>query len=799
MDQKTLKVLEYNKILDRLADFTTSTLSRKQVFQLQPSKDLDEIKRLQAETSEAVSMVIRKGSAPIDGLKDITDALKRMEIGAVLNPKELLEIAHALRISRNMKRYAGEGRKPLSDGKQESYPILDAFIQDLLVLKRVEDHIASCIISEEEISDHASPALSSIRRQMRNVDNKIKDILNGIVHSSKYQKYLQESIVTVRGDRHVVPVKAEHKGQISGLVHDSSASGATLFVEPMAVVEANNQLRQLAIKEKNEIERILSELTEMVSEHSEAIQYNVEIIITLDFIFAKAKLSLALGAVEPIMNSQGYLDIKKARHPLLDPKTVVATDIYLGRGFDTLVITGPNTGGKTVTLKTIGLLTVMAQSGLHVPGDDRTELAVFHKVFADIGDEQSIEQSLSTFSSHMTNIVNILKDVDEHSLVLFDELGAGTDPVEGAALAMSILEYLHQVGARAAATTHYSELKLFALSTQGVENAACEFDVETLRPTYRLLIGVPGKSNAFAISRRLELDHNIIDRAKEFISQEDVKFEDIISNLEKNRQEAEQEKKNAVRYKQEARLLKEELDRQKEKLREQKAKLLDEARREARKIVQQAKQEAEDVVNELRKLQEEQELSERNKAIEQARLKLRNKSNEIDESLAKSVLPRKRYAKPPKNLKPGDPVEITTLNQKGSVISPPDASGEVQVQVGIMKINVHLSNLRLMQESKEHIVSQTGAGKIGMTKAARLSTELDLRGQMLDDALLNADKFLDDAALARLEQVTLIHGKGTGVLRSGIHTMLRKHRHVKSFRLGNYGEGESGVTLVELK
>jgi DNA mismatch repair protein MutS2 len=795
MDQKTLKVLEYHKILDKLAGLATSVLSKEKALNLYPTTDLNEIKHLQKETSEAVSMLIKKGSAPLAGLKDIRGAIKRAEIDAVLSPKELLEIAHALKIARNMKKYGG------ADRKEESYPILDMLIEELQIFKKLEDTITTCILNEEEIADNASLELSSIRRQMRNINNKIKDILNNIVHSSKYQKYLQEPIVTVRGDRYVIPVKSEHKGDVSGIVHDSSASGATLFIEPMAVVEANNELRSLRTKEKNEIERILSEMTYMVKEHAEGIKSNVKLIAHLDFIFAKAKLSLEWNAVEPNINDQQYIDIKKARHPLLDPQTVVATDIYLGKEFDTLVITGPNTGGKTVTLKTIGLFTLIAQSGLHVPASDGTELAVFKKVFADIGDEQSIEQNLSTFSSHMTNIIKILQKVDDESLVLFDELGAGTDPVEGAALAMSILDYLHQMGVRTAATTHYSELKLFALSTKGIENASCEFDVETLRPTYKLLIGVPGKSNAFAISSRLGLDYKIIERAKEFVSQEDVKFEDIISNLEQNRQAAEQEKEKAVRYKQEAEVLKNELIEQQNKLRLQREKLLNEARREARKIIEQAKEEAEELIQQIRKIQEETEEKERNRAIEQARSKLRDKLNTLDKSLAQSAMPKNGYAKPPANLKPGDDVLITNLNKKGSVIVPPDANGEVQVQVGIMKINVHISNLRLIEDENKSndIARNTGAGKIGISKSAHISPELDLRGQMLDDALLNTDKFLDDATLAGLKQVTIIHGKGTGVLRNGIHNMLKTNRHVKSFRLGKYGEGESGVTIVELK
>ncbi|WHH59060.1 endonuclease MutS2 [Petroclostridium sp. X23] len=793
MEDKALRVLEYNKILDRLAELANSVMSKERITKLSPITNIHEIAYLQKETTEAVSMIVKKGNAPLGGLSDIRGALKKAEIGSVLSPKELLEIAQSLRIARNTKRYAGEDRR------EEVYPILDNLIDALEIIKKLEDEITGCILNEEEIADNASSELSNIRRHIRNVNNKIKDTLNNIVHSAKYQKYLQEPIVTVRGERYVVPVKSDHKGDVAGVVHDSSSSGATLFIEPMAVVEANNELRQLRVKEKEEIERILYELTIMVQQHKEEIKSNVKIIIDLDVIFAKAKLSLDWNAVEPAINNKGHIDIKKARHPLLDPKTVVATDIYLGRDFDTLVITGPNTGGKTVTLKTIGLFTLMAQSGLHVPANDGTELAVFKKVFADIGDEQSIEQSLSTFSSHMTNIVNILNHVDEHSLVLFDELGAGTDPVEGAALAMSILEYLRQVGARTAATTHYSELKLFALSTDGIENASCEFDVQTLSPTYKLLIGVPGKSNAFAISGRLGLDDHIIQRAKEFISQEDVKFEDIISNLEKNRQIAEQEKELAVRYKRETEVLKNQLTIQKEKLEKQKEKMLEEARREARKIVQQAKEESDDIINEIRRIQQDTEEKERNKALEEAKNKLRHSLNKLDNSLTASVLPKKRYSKPPANLKPGDPVVILNLNQKGNVITPPDNNGEVLVQVGIMKINVHVSNLNLAQDESNHTVSRTGAGKIRMQKAASVSTELDLRGQLLDEALLNSDKFLDDAALGGLQQVTIIHGKGTGALRSGVHGMLRSHRHVKSFRLGKYGEGESGVTVVELK
>jgi len=793
MDSKVLRVLEYHKIIEQLMDRTTSVLSRELAQRLQPSVEISDVVELQQETSEAVSMIMRKGSPPIYGLSDIRGSLKRAEIGSVLSPKELLQVGQALKIARNIKRYVGEDRK------SEVYPVIDSLTEQLKPFKDIEESIQQCIIGEDEIADNASPELSNIRRQMRNVQNRIKDILHQIIHSPKYQKYLQEPIVTMRGDRYVIPVKSEHKADVPGLLHDSSSSGATLFIEPMAVVQANNELRELASKEKNEIERILAELTRMVQENVNEIRTNVDNIAKLDFIFAKAKLSIDMNAVEPVLNENGYLNIKKGRHPLLDPKTVVATDIYLGKDFDTLVITGPNTGGKTVTLKTIGLFTLMAQSGLHVPANDGTELSVFKKVFADIGDEQSIEQSLSTFSSHMTNIVKILKKVDEHSLVLFDELGAGTDPVEGAALAMAILEHLRQKGAKTAATTHYSELKLFALSTEGVENASCEFNVETLRPTYKLLIGVPGKSNAFAISKRLGLDSAIIDRAKEFLSQEDVRFEDVISSLEKNRQIAEQEKEKAIAYKREIEQLKNELSRQKEKLLSQKNQILDEARREARKIIAEAQEEAEEMIKELQRIQAEREEAERNKAIEQARMKLRAKMNEIDESLSEAAFPKERYAKPPNNLKPGDSVLIVNLNQKGSVLKAPEPNGEVQVQAGILKINVHLSNLRLLEDDSYKESLNNISKRNAINKSATVSTELDIRGQVLEEAILNAEKFLDDAVLASLKQVTIIHGKGTGVLRAGIHKMLKNHKYVKSFRLGKYGEGESGVTIVELQ
>ncbi|ABN52246.1 MAG TPA: endonuclease MutS2 [Hungateiclostridium thermocellum] len=793
MNEKTLKILEFNKIIDKLVSLATSSLGKELAEKLVPDTDLNRVERAQKETSDAVAFIARRGTPPMGGIHDIRDSLKRVEIGAILNPGELLKTADVLRAVRNLKSYASNDRI-----KTDEDNIVSELIGCLESNKRIEDRIYMSILSEDEIADNASPTLANIRRQIRNAQESIKDKLNDIIRSSRYQKYIQEPIVTLRGDRYVIPVKQEYRTEIPGLIHDSSASGATIFIEPMAVVEANNHIRELKIKEQAEIEKILGELTGEIRGIVDSLKSNVSILGRLDFIFAKARLSLDYNCVCPVLNDEHKILIKKGRHPLLDKKTVVPIDFWIGEDFNTLVVTGPNTGGKTVTLKTVGLFTLMTQAGLHIPANEGTKMSIFKKVYADIGDEQSIEQSLSTFSSHMKNIVGILKDVDEDSLVLFDELGAGTDPTEGAALAMSILEYLRNKGSTTVATTHYSQLKAYAVTTKFVENACCEFNVETLRPTYRLLIGVPGKSNAFAISKRLGLFDDIIEKAKEFLTQDDIKFEDMLMSIEKNLNQSENEKMKAESYRLEAEKLKKELEEQKRKLAENRERLIQEARAEARKILLEARKEAEEIISKMRRLEQEVHNAQRQKEAEELRLKLKRKVDSIEETLELPLAPKNALVKPPENLKPGDSVLIVNLDQKGTVITPPDKDGEVVVQAGIMKINVHISNLKLVDEQKI-VLNNSGIGKIGMSKAKSISTEIDVRGYNLEEAIESVDKYLDDAYLSGLTEVSIIHGKGTGVLRSGIQKFLKSDSRVKSFRLGKYGEGESGVTIVELR
>jgi DNA mismatch repair protein MutS2 len=792
MNEKTLRILEYDKIIRKLMGLTVSELGRELAESLVPEKDFRHVQNALKETTDGASYIARRGSPPMGGVHDIRTSLKRVEIGGVLGPGELMRIGDTLRACRNLKNYASES------AIKEEANLVGELIASLGTNKRVEDRISLCIVSEEEIADNASPALANIRRQIKDQQNSIKEKLNDLLRSSKYQKFMQESIVTIRGDRYVVPVKQEHRNDVPGLVHDASSSGATIFVEPMAVVEANNNIRQLKVKEQVEMERILYELTADVADILPDLSSNMSVLARLDFIFAKAKLSLDFNCVCPLLNSEHRIIIKKGRHPLLDPKTVVPVDFWIGNEFKTLIVTGPNTGGKTVSLKTVGLFTLMAQAGLHIPANEGTEMSIFDKVFADIGDEQSIEQSLSTFSSHMTNITRILQQVDDSSLVLFDELGAGTDPTEGAALAMAILECLHQTGATTLATTHYSELKIYAISTKGVENACCEFDVETLRPTYKLLIGIPGKSNAFAISGRLGLSKDVIERAREFLTQEDIKFEDMLHSIEKNRAESELEHLKAESYRREIEKLRNEMEEQKAKLSAQKEKQLREAREDARKILLEAKQDADQILTEIRRIGKESAAAEMNRAAEEVRMKLKNKISQLEDSMVQSVMPRQGLAKPPKNLKPGDSVLIVNLNQKGTVVIPPGKEGEAVVQAGIMKINVHLTNLRLIDESREE-PGKSSTGRMGIAKSRNVSMELNLLGFNVEEALDSVDKHLDNASIAGLHEVVLIHGKGTGVLRSGIHQFLKSHPHVRGFRLGKPGEGESGVTIVELR
>ena len=793
MDRRTLRVLEFDKVVNKLAGFTASSLGRELAEAVVPSADTVEVEKMLKETDDALSFIVRLGSPPLGGIRDIRAGLKRVDVGAVLNPGELLACADVLRICRNLKNYAGEVDDDECQGN-----FVKELIGCLKTGRKIEDKIRAAIISEEEISDNASPALRSIRRHIAGLQNSIKERLLAIIKSSRHQKFVQDSVVTIRGDRYVIPVKQEYRAEIPGLIHDSSSSGATVFIEPMAVVEANNEIKQLKIKEQVEIEKILKELTGDVASISDMLKDDVSILAKLDFIFARAKLSLDYECVRPRMNARGAIIIKEGRHPLLDRKTVVPIDFALGDEFNTLVITGPNTGGKTVTLKTVGLFVLMAQAGMHVPAAEGTSISVFDKVFADIGDEQSIEQSLSTFSSHMTNIVRILENAGNKSLVLLDELGAGTDPTEGAALAMAILDRLRNLGAVTAATTHYSELKMYAISTVGVNNASCEFDIETLRPTYRLLMGIPGKSNAFDISARLGLDCGVLERAKEYLSREKIDFEDILLSIEKNRIETENEKARAQCLRIEAETLKNELEAQKSKLSANRDRIIREAREEARRILVNAKHEAKSILDELKKLREEQEGAAKSAAMEELRARLNRSIDAMDASPAEELNKPQEWGNPPESLKPGDSVIIIGLNQMGTVKRPPDKDGEAIIQVGIMEVNINVSNLRLI-DARQDAFEKTGAGRIALSKAASISPQIDLRGQTVDEALDKLDKYLDDADIASLNEITIIHGKGTGALRDGVHRFLKSSPRIKSFRLGKYGEGESGVTIAELK
>lgn len=792
MENKSLRILEFDKILNIMAEFTGNEAVKKRILSLLPTSSLDEAIYLQKQTSEAVKMLLKYGEISNLNIANVIAALRRCERGAILTQRELLDVARVLSVSRNAKRY-------LSACDEESEILLE-IEKALTAIKPLEEQINMCIISEEEIADGASAQLSSIRRKMRSIQEKIKEILDSIIRSEKGRKCLQDQIVTMRGDRYVIPVRSEYRSEINGVVHDTSSSGATLFIEPMSVVNANNEIRDLRAKEQDEIEKILSELSAQVSEHIGEIEADYETICELDFIFCKGRLSLKYGASEPCLNADGIINLKKARHPLISQKNVVANDIYLGADFDTLVITGPNTGGKTVTLKTIGLFCLMAASGMHILANDNSSVAVFDNIWADIGDEQSIEQSLSTFSSHMTNIVNIVNNAQKNSLVLFDELGAGTDPIEGAALAVSILEYLRIVGATSAATTHYSELKLFALSTPGVCNASCEFDVKTLKPTYKLLIGVPGKSNAFAISSRLGLNDAIIQRAKSLMNEDNVRFEDLISELHESKKIADDEAQKAMLLRREANELRDKINAQKQVLEDKRQKMLEEARREAKKIILDAKEESGAVIKRLNELKKNAELANVNKELEEARAKLRKKESELDKSsLAASKV--KTRSEAPKTLKVGEIVQILSLEQTGEVIKAPDADKNVQVQAGLLKINVKLSDLRVVEDmgkpKKEKKAAKSYMGHI--SKKESVKTEIDLRGMTLEEALLETDRFIDDAYMAGLNQISIIHGKGTGVLRSGIADMLKRHSLIKTYRLGRYGEGEHGVTIAELK
>ncbi len=792
MNEKSLKVLEFNKIKDLLVEKAESELGKDLAKAIKPITDINQIRILQQETEEALSLLIQRGNPPLYGINSIAMEIKRVEIGGSLSPGALLKISDSLRVSRTLKNYIKETK----EDKSPSYPIIENLVESLRAFKNIEDEINNAIINENEISDNASSSLRSIRRQITSKNDAVKDKLNTIINSQSHKKYLQDSIVTMREGRYVIPVKQENRGSVPGLIHDMSSSGATVFVEPMAVVELNNQLRELELKEREEIERILEALSNLVALESTPIANNEKVLKELDFIFAKGKLALEMKATRPILNDKGFINIKKGRHPLLKAKNVVPIDVYIGKDFNSLIITGPNTGGKTVSLKTVGLFNLMTQAGLHIPADYNSEIPVFNQIFADIGDEQSIEQSLSTFSSHMVNIVDILNSLDHNSLVLFDELGAGTDPTEGAALAMSILDNLLNREIRTLATTHYSQLKLYALTTEGVRNASVEFDVETLSPTYKLLIGVPGKSNAFEISKRLGLQDYIIDYARNLISKENIEFEDVLSAMDKDRRQIEEDKLEAARLKLEIENLQKSLTMEKDKTKDMRDKILQKAREEARDLLRNAKDDADLIVGELRSISNSIE-KDKFKQLQEAREMLKERLDKAESTVTKDVL-NKKSSKPPKNLKVGDSVEVLSLNQVGTVINVPDEKGNLEVQVGIMKVNVNLSTLRMADE-RESEKSAFKSKKMVSNKSKNIKNDIDLRGRNIEEAILEIDKYLDDSYIAGLNEVFIIHGKGTGALRDGVKSYLRRHKHVKTYRAGKYGEGGDGVTVVEIK
>lgn len=789
MNEKALRTLEYHKIIEKLAGFAVSPMAKELAKALRPSVAMSEIILRQQETTEATAMVLRKGNPSFGGFRDIRPQLKRAAMGGTLSIPELMHVGEFLYVCRKAKNYAK------NENKAEVYERLDEYFELLTLLPQVEHEITRCIVSETEVADDASVGLKSIRKEIKISNEKVKDHLNGVIASSAYRNMLQDFVITIRNDRYCVPVKSEYRNSFPGMIHDQSNTGSTLFMEPLSVVQLNNKIKELQAKEKEEIEKILIALSMLVIQNEAQLGANLELLTQLDFIFAKAQLSLSMDGTQPLFNTKGYIHIMKGRHPLLDKKTVVPTDIYLGKEFHTLLITGPNTGGKTVALKTLGLFSLMGQAGLHIPANEHSQLAVFDNVFADIGDEQSIEQSLSTFSAHMTNIVQILEDVTDHSLVLFDELGAGTDPTEGAALATAIIQHLHERKIRTAVTTHYSELKVYALSTDGVENACCEFDVQTLRPTYRLLIGIPGKSNAFAISKRLGLPDYIIDGAKEFISHDEARFEDIITDLEISKKSVAFEQERAEQYRKEAESLKQEVENQKEKTRQQKEKILQKAREQAKQIYAQAKEEADNIIKEMNR---EAKQKNQQKALD-SRTKLKEKLSSVQEDFLKSKKVKSTH-KPPEKLQAGDRVYVISFDQNGVALSAPDKNKEVMVQMGIMKAKIPLAELMLDEtpQPKEPKQRQQNV-RAKVSKSQFISAEIDCRGQLVDEAVMNIDKYIDDAYLSGLKQIVIIHGKGTGALRAGVQNYLRTNSHVKSYRPGTFGEGEAGVTVVELK
>lgn len=792
MNEKGLKILEYDKILQMLVEKADSAPGKKCCRELQPMTDLEEINMAQTETADALTRILKLGSTSFGSNQEIGFALKSLEIGSTLSMPELLRIA---RLLDNVNRIKTYGRRDREDTPEDS---LDPYFNQLTPLTQLSGEISRCILSEEEMADDASPGLKHVRRSMLLTNEKVHNQLNSMITGS-YRTYLQDAVITMRDNRYCIPVKSEYKGQVHGMVHDQSSTGSTFFIEPAAVVELNNQLRELEIQEKAEIEKVLADLSGQAAEHVQEIRNNQKLMTHLDFVFAKAKLALEQNATRPIFNTDHYIQIRKGRHPLLPKNRVVPIDIHLGKDFDLLIITGPNTGGKTVSLKTVGLFTLMGQAGLHIPALDRSELSIFTKVYADIGDEQSIEQSLSTFSSHMTSIVQILKHADENSLCLFDELGAGTDPTEGAALAIAILNFLHDRGIRTMATTHYSELKIYALSTSFVENACCEFNVETLRPTYRLLIGIPGKSNAFAISSKLGLPDDIIAAAREQISKEDESFEDVISDLERSRITIEKERQEIAAYKARIKTLQDQLEAKNEKLDSARDKIIKEAHAKAREILQEAKDVADETIRDFNRLGPGADIRE----LEQKRQKVRDKISEKNEKLALKSDPKQEKKKvlDPAKLKKGDSVKVLSMGLTGTVNTLPDNKGNLFVQCGIMRTQVNVRDLALAEETTitAPTLQRTNTGKIKMSKSLSVSTEINLLGKTVDEAISALDKYLDDAYIAHLSSVRVVHGKGTGALRNAVHSHLKRLKYVKEYRLGEYGEGDAGVTIVTFK
>lgn len=793
MNTKVLTTLEYTKIIDLLTEKADSEPGKKLCRELVPSTDLSAIRTAQRETKDALARLFRIGSTSFGSNRDLGFSIRSLEIGSSLSMSELLKLASFLD---NVSRIKTYGKKEREDLPNDS---LDAYFEGLTPMTQLANEINRCILSEEEMADDASPRLKSIRRSKLSTNEKIHSQLTSMVNGA-YRTFLQDAVITMRDNRYCIPVKAEYKSQVSGMVHDQSSTGSTFFIEPAAVVNLNNQLKELDLQEQEEIEVILGDLSSQAAVHTSELAADQKIMTTLDFIFAKAKLAMEQNATEPIFNTEHYIQIRKGRHPLLDKKKAVPIDVRLGKDFDLLVITGPNTGGKTVSLKTVGLFTLMGQAGLHIPALDRSELSIFSEVYADIGDEQSIEQSLSTFSSHMTRVVHILQHADADSLCLFDELGAGTDPTEGAALAIAILNYLHDRGIRTMATTHYSELKIYALSTNFVENACCEFDVETLRPTYRLLIGIPGKSNAFAISSKLGLSDEIINAAKEQISKEDESFEDVIADLEQNRVTIEKEQQEIAEYKERIRTLQEQLQKKNEKIDQAKDKILRDANEKARAILQEAKDVADETIRDFNKVGASADIKE----LEKKRQKVRDKINEKNGKLAlgnNQKKPANQKTVDPKKLKKGDSVKIISMNLKGIVNTLPDARGNLFVQCGIMRMQTNINDLVPVKEETitAPALQRTNTGKLKMSKSFSVSSEINLLGCTVDEAIAKLDKYLDDAYLAHLPSVRVVHGKGTGALRSAVQSHLKRLKYVKEYRLGEYGEGDAGVTIVTFK